>query len=483
MTSSRAFGHSVTHSKRTTPDGARYELSIAARPGADMHGALCTLLAAFGAQETEESNKINQHKHHRVCAADAPSNTTISVNVGSIDITIGVPRVAAFDAHVTLGVETTGTAEPTFSDAQVRALERAGKVAMTEGIVRPLDGVEIVDENGKTFACRNPHMQHPENGESNGNGNGNCNRNTVKARAMATLAEHGVEVMEPSEMSDDWDSIAGYSEVKQRIQDTLVLPLQHPEVYDSVVRGTRAKYQSNIPKAVLYSGKPGCGKTLSARILAATIGIPFVHVPLESMLSKYYGETTRKLAAILEAADTLGKCIVFIDEADSLAASRSDNGNGGIHEVSRRTLSVLLRFIDGVDGPRDAIILAATNCADDIDTALLSRFDIVIEFPLPDLETRMDILKLYAVHLSDSDRMVVAHSAAGYSGRELLDVCEEAERTHAGKLVRGTYDDNVKNTQLPVLKDYVDAVKKKRNMSVKAVEERIANRNRTALGG
>lgn len=293
----------------------------------------------------------------------------------------------------------------------------------------------------------------------------------VKQEARQKLEQMGIEVFDINEDDDEddddgsrkkkltWDALAGYADVKQRIEDTLTLPLLHPEVYESIVRGTRKRAETNVPKAVLYEGPPGCGKTLSARILAASIGIPFVHVRVETLLSKFYGETTRKMSDVLETANQLGRCIVFLDECDSVGLRRSsstDSGGGGsgagnndVHEVTRRTLSVLLRFIDGMDGAKDAIILAATNHKEDLDAALVSRFDVIVSFPLPDLDTRVAMLRLYAKQLSQEDLMRVATMTWGFSGRELVDVCEEAERTKAGDVLRKKFQshDNTMTTQ------------------------------------
>ena len=118
-----------------------------------------------------------------------------------------------------------------------------------------------------------------------------------------------------------------------------------------------------------------------------------------------------------------------------------------------------------LDGPQNTILLAATNHKEDIDPALMSRFDVVVSFPLPDLNTRMAILTLYAKHLSKEELRTVAELSKGFSGRELLDICEEAERTFAGYLVRkseqGEKVDGDDDHRLPRLSEYVDAIQRK----------------------
>lgn len=451
-----AGGWDVSHSKRVTGggSGARYELSLRAAAGADMHAVLVALLAAFADGASTA----------RVSAADAPSSTALTIVAGEFTVEVAVPRISTFDARVTLTVDVRGAVEPVFSPAQVAALERAARVAATPAGRDERTDLAIYDDDGNHIACRNPHAASKDVAPAASEDEA---RSEKHRRARERLTELGVDVLDPAEISEDWDSVAGYDDVKRRIEDALVLPLQHPDVFDGVARGTRARFASNVPAAVLYSGPPGCGKTLCARVLAASVGVPFVHVPLEALLSKYYGETTRRLASVLDAANDLGRCIVFVDEADSLAMAR-DGAGSEVHEVTRRTLSVLLRFLDGVDGPRDAILLAATNCADSLDPALLSRFDVVVKFPPPDEQTRSAILARYAKHLSEQERALVARVADGFSGRELLDMCEDAERAHAGRVVRGAAD----SASLPTVQEYVDAVKAKTGMTVKAVEER-----------
>ncbi|CAN0138878.1 unnamed protein product, partial [Hapterophycus canaliculatus] len=111
----------------------------------------------------------------------------------------------------------------------------------------------------------------------------------------------------------EWDSLAGYADVKQEIEDTLILPLRHPEVYDIIARKTRSRFESNRPRAVLFEGPPGTGKTMSARIIAGRSDRPMVHVPVENIMSKWYGESEKKLSAIFDACDEMGGAIIFID--------------------------------------------------------------------------------------------------------------------------------------------------------------------------
>uniref|UniRef100_A0A7S3AN18 ATPase AAA-type core domain-containing protein n=1 Tax=Haptolina ericina TaxID=156174 RepID=A0A7S3AN18_9EUKA len=130
----------------------------------------------------------------------------------------------------------------------------------------------------------------------------------------------------------------------------------------------------------------------------------------------------------------MGATVIFLDEIDALATSRE---GAGMHEASRRTLSVLLRKLDGFETNKSTVLIAATNRPEDLDAALLSRFELSISFPLPDTAIRREIVSLYARHLSKSDVEALAKASDGASGRDIRDICEAAERRWAARRVRG----------------------------------------------
>jgi SpoVK/Ycf46/Vps4 family AAA+-type ATPase len=128
----------------------------------------------------------------------------------------------------------------------------------------------------------------------------------------------------------DWEQLGGYEEQKRTIEDCLLLPLQHPEIYEKISSQTRKSGSgSSRPRAVLFEGPPGTGKTTSARVLSSQAGVPLVYVPLESLGSKWYGESEGNLAKLFKAAGQLGGAIIFLDELDALATSREKD----LHEV------------------------------------------------------------------------------------------------------------------------------------------------------
>jgi hypothetical protein len=249
----------------------------------------------------------------------------------------------------------------------------------------------------------------------------------------------------------DWGSFAGYASQKRAIEDTLLLPLMRPDVFDRLAAKTRGEGSGEAaptararPRAVLFEGPPGTGKTTSARALCQA-GVPLVYVPVEALTSRWYGDTEKQVAAVFRAASDLGGAVLFLDELDSVAPSRERGGAGAdIHTADRRLLGTLLREIDGFEifastpgQNRGSVVIGATNKAEDLDPALLSRFSLTLHFPLPDAETRSAILERYAAQLSASDRAHLARECEGFSGRDLRDVCEQTERRFAARIVRG----------------------------------------------
>jgi ATP-dependent 26S proteasome regulatory subunit len=250
------------------------------------------------------------------------------------------------------------------------------------------------------------------------------------------LKNIGIEVYDPHIEKTKgnfigFDQIFGYDKVKQEIYESLILPLKNPDAFLNISNLTRKFPTSNRPRAVLFEGEPGVGKTTMAKAVACALGIPLINVPIESIMSKYFGESAQNLALVFDAAKAMDNVLVFLDEIDSLAGKRED----GLFEATKTMLSVLLRKLDGFEGKPNSITMGATNRKVDLDSALVSRFDKSIYFPLPNTNERAAILSGYAMHLDDGLRRNIAEKLEGYSGRKLKDFCDTVERRHVTMLI------------------------------------------------
>ncbi|KAF8409613.1 hypothetical protein HHK36_005691 [Tetracentron sinense] len=313
-------------------------------------------------------------------------------------------------------------------------------------------------------------------------------------KSVATLEGMGVKVFGlngPHVVSSNneisWDNIAGYDQQKREIEDTILLALQSPEVYDDIARGTRRKFESNRPRAVLFEGPPGTGKTSCARVIANQSGVPLLYVPLEVVMSKYYGESERLLGTVFSLANEISTgAIIFLDEVDSFAAARDNE----MHEATRRILSVLLRqvksgfcialqilIIDGFEQDKRVVVIAATNRKQDLDPALISRFDSLITFGLPDLQNRQEIAAQYAKHLKESELIEFASATEEMSGRDIRDVCQQAERHWASKIIRGQAPSNAEQVHLPPFQEYLDSTLNRRKALLSISDQKSQSPN------
>ncbi|KAJ3709321.1 hypothetical protein LUZ61_013026 [Rhynchospora tenuis] len=241
-----------------------------------------------------------------------------------------------------------------------------------------------------------------------------------------------------------WDDVAGLSEAKRLLEEAVVLPLWMPEYFQGIRRPW---------KGVLMFGPPGTGKTLLAKAVATECGTTFFNVSSATLASKWRGESERMVRVLFELARAYAPSTIFIDEIDSLCNAR---GASGEHESSRRVKSELLVQIDGVnnsstgeDGQKKIVmVLAATNFPWDIDEALRRRLEKRIYIPLPNFESRKELIKinLRTVEVAtDVNIDEVARRTEGYSGDDLTNVCRDASMNGMRRKIAGKTRDEIKN--------------------------------------
>ncbi|KAH9666318.1 Katanin p60 ATPase-containing subunit A1 [Citrus sinensis] len=241
-----------------------------------------------------------------------------------------------------------------------------------------------------------------------------------------------------------WDDVAGLTEAKRLLEEAVVLPLWMPEYFQGIRRPW---------KGVLMFGPPGTGKTLLAKAVATECGTTFFNVSSATLASKWRGESERMVRCLFDLARAYAPSTIFIDEIDSLCNAR---GASGEHESSRRVKSELLVQVDGVnntgtneDGSRKIVmVLAATNFPWDIDEALRRRLEKRIYIPLPNFESRKELIKinLKTVEVSkDVDIDEVARRTDGYSGDDLTNVCRDASLNGMRRKIAGKTRDEIKN--------------------------------------
>ena len=218
-----------------------------------------------------------------------------------------------------------------------------------------------------------------------------------------------VKAMEIEEKPDaDYGDIGGLESQITEIKETVELPLKHPEIFEEI----------------------GTGKTLLAKAVANETNATFIKLVASEFVNKFLGEGARYVREVFELAREKTPAIIFIDEIDAIGTRRTESHTGGEREV-HRTLMQLLAELDGFDQRGDVGIIAATNRPDILDEALLrpGRFDRTIEVPLPNEESRKDILKIHTKKMNldeelDFDRL--SASTDGLSGADLKAVCTEA---------------------------------------------------------
>ena len=240
------------------------------------------------------------------------------------------------------------------------------------------------------------------------------------ANAMS-IGKSGAKIVAENETGVTFANVAGQDEAKEALVE-IVDFLHEPKKY--------ADIGAKLPTGALLVGPPGTGKTLLARAVAGEAKVPFFSISGSEFVEMFVGMGAAKVRDLFQQANEKAPCIVFIDEIDTIGKKRDAGGYGG-NDEREQTLNQLLTEMDGFDGKKGVVILAATNRPESLDPALLrpGRFDRRIPVQLPDLNGRIAILKVHAkdVHLdSNVDFSAIARATSGASGAELANIINEA---------------------------------------------------------
>ena len=239
---------------------------------------------------------------------------------------------------------------------------------------------------------------------------------------MMSFGKSNAKVYVKSSTGIKFSDVAGEDEAKELLTE-IVDFLHNPEKYREI--------GASMPKGALLVGPPGTGKTLLAKAVAGEAEVPFFSISGSEFVEMFVGMGAAKVRDLFKQANEKAPCIVCIDEIDTIGKKRDGSGMGGGNDEREQTLNQLLTEMDGFDGSKGVVILAATNRPDSLDPALLrpGRFDRRIPVELPDLQGREEILKVHAkkIKIADTVRFdEIAKAAVGASGAELANIVNEA---------------------------------------------------------
>lgn len=242
-----------------------------------------------------------------------------------------------------------------------------------------------------------------------------------------------IEVKEGEErrgLKVSYEDIGGLGKQIQRVREMIELPLKYPQVFERL--GIEA------PKGVLLHGPPGCGKTLIARAVANETDAYFTSISGPEVMAKYYGESEGRLRSMFEDAKANAPAIIFIDEIDSIAPKREEMG--GEKQVERRVVAQLLALLDGLESRGQVIVIGATNIPNVLDPALRrpGRFDRELVIPIPDKNSRLEILQIHTRGMplaEDVNVEKLAEITHGFVGADLEALAREAAMAALRKIL------------------------------------------------
>jgi len=288
--------------------------------------------------------------------------------------------------------------------------------------------------------------------------------------ALANIEPSALREVLISTPTETWDDVGGLENAKQALQEAVEWPLKFPNIHKF--------FNAKPVKGILLYGLPGTGKTLLAKALAHESEINFISVSGPEFLSKWVGESEKKVRETFHKARTAAPCIIFMDELDAIAPARGRNGGSG-NQVTERIVSQLLTEIDGLNSLKDVVLVAATNRPDILDPALIraGRFEKQIEIGLPDKEVREKILKIHLRGLpldSDVDLKTLAIDMEGKTGADIESLCKEAVQLAIREYIsKANFEDisDEDKDSVKIKKSHFDNAKKSVNISSKRSEK------------
>ncbi len=296
----------------------------------------------------------------------------------------------------------------------------------------------------------------------------------VGERTEVQVIEEPIKEAEVSTARISWEDIGDLEEAKKKVREMIELPLRHPEIFKHL--GVEP------PRGVLLSGPPGTGKTLLAKAVASEANAYFTSINGPEIMSKYYGESERKIREIFEEAKKNAPAIVFIDEIDAIAPKREEVKG----EVETRVVAQLLTMMDGLQERGQVIVIGATNRPDAVDPALRrpGRFDREINIGMPDKKARLEILTVHTRNVplcseddvkgkicSQEDRVdleTLAEMTHGYTGADIAALAREAAMIRLREAIETKKEIDVDQPQVPPeqlskikirMKDFIEAMK------------------------
>ena len=279
-----------------------------------------------------------------------------------------------------------------------------------------------------------------------------------------------------------WEDIGDLEYAKQRIRELVELPLKYPELF--------RRLGIDPPKGVLLYGPPGTGKTLLAKAVANETNAYFIAINGPEIMSKWYGESERRLREIFEDAKRNAPAIIFIDEIDAIAPKREEV----VGEVEKRVVAQLLALMDGLHGRGNIIVIGATNRPDAVDPALRrpGRFDREIEITVPNKEARLEILKVHTrgVPLAeDVDLEKIAEVTHGYTGADLAALVREAGMSALRRILpklnleEKRLDPRILEELVVTMDDFKNALREVKPSGLREVAIEVPNVHWSDIGG